>query len=92
LIRKIKLSACVPLTGIINKSLEIGEVPNSLKLSKVERIYGSKYKDEFNNYTPVTLFQFTSKILEKFIHKRLYYFFAFEILFLQKPRWVSTQA
>jgi hypothetical protein len=74
LLRKIKLSVCVPLTAIINKSLETGEVPSSLKLAKVVPIYKAKNKEEFNNYRPVSLLPCISKILEKVIHKRLYNF------------------
>ena len=38
LLRKIKLSVCITLAAIINKSLEIAEVPNSLKLAKVDTV------------------------------------------------------
>jgi retron-type reverse transcriptase len=64
----------VPFTAIINKSLETGEVPSSLKLAKVVPIYKAKNKEEFNNYRPVSLLPCISKILEKVIHKRLYNF------------------
>jgi len=53
LVLKIKLFVCVPLTARINKYFEKGEVPNSLELSKVVRIYKSKNKEEFNHYRQV---------------------------------------
>ena len=54
-LRKIKLSVCLLLAAIINESLEIGEVPKSLKLAKVMPIYKSKNKEEFNGYRQVSL-------------------------------------
>ena len=56
---------CVPLAAIINKCLETGEVPNSLKLAKVMHIYKSKNKEEFNNYRSVIVVVYIKKMLEK---------------------------
>ena len=43
----------VPLSMIINISLEQGIVPNAMKLVKVIPIYKAKSKQEFNNYRPI---------------------------------------
>ena len=71
---------CAPLAAIINKSLEIGEAPNSLKLAKVVAIHKSKNKQEFNNYRPVSLLPCISNIFYHFLllndgfYKRQYVF------------------
>ena len=53
LLHKIIPPVYVPLTAIINKSFETGEVSNSLKLDNFVSIYKSKIKEEFNNYRPM---------------------------------------
>ena len=62
----------VPLSMIINISLEQGIVPNAMKLAKVIPIY--KAKQEFNNYRPISLLSNISKLLERVVHDRLYSF------------------
>ena len=59
---------------MINISLETGLVQNSLKLAKVIPIYKAKAKDDFSNYRPISILPSVSKILEKVINKRLYFF------------------
>ena len=55
-------------------SLEQGIVPDAMKLAKVIPIYKSKSKELFNNYRPISLLSNMSKVLEKVVHNRLYYF------------------
>ncbi len=81
LIKQIKLALCIPLTTIINNSLETGEVPKNMKLAKVVPIYKAKDKNVFNNYRPVSLLPCLSKILEKVVHKRIYYFLQLSDIF-----------
>ena len=64
----------VPLSMIINISLEHGIVPNAMKLAKVIPIYKAKSKEEFNNYRPISLLSNISKLLERVVHNRLYSF------------------
>ena len=64
----------VPLSMIINISLEQGIVPNAMKLAKVIPIYKAKSKQEFNNYRPISLLSNISKLLERVVHNRLYSF------------------
>lgn len=59
---------------MVNKSLEEGAVPDSLKLAKVIPIYKAKDKSDFSNYRPISLLPTISKILEKIVHKRTYHF------------------
>jgi len=69
-----KIALCTPITILINKSLESGIVPDACKIAKVTPIYKSKDKELCTNYRPISLLPSTSKILEKIIHKRVYYF------------------
>ena len=40
-----------------------------MKLAKVIPIYKAKIKDEFSNYTPISLLPALTKVMEKVIHK-----------------------
>ena len=64
-----------PISIILNKSIESGTVPNACKIAKVVPIYKSKDKEQFTNYRPISLLPSVSKLLEKIVHKRVYYFF-----------------
>ena len=70
----LKESVSLPLSIIVNKSLESGIVPTDMKLAKVIPIYKSKIKTDFGNYRPISLLPASSKILEKIVHQRLYSF------------------
>jgi len=73
-LKKINTAICLPISIIINKSLELGTVPTSMKIAKVIPIYKAKAKNLFSNYRPISLLPNISKILEKIVHKRLYSF------------------
>jgi hypothetical protein len=62
----------VPLSIIINKSMQEGIFPDKLKIAKIIPIYKSKDKEQFSNYRPISLLSSVSKIYEKIIYKRLY--------------------
>jgi hypothetical protein len=64
----------LPISILINKSLELGIVPEVMKIAKVIPIYKSKEHDQFSNYRPISLLPTLSKILERVLHKRLYCF------------------
>ncbi len=66
----------VPITHLVNMSLEQGIVPDAMKLARVIPIHKAKSKEEFNNYRPISLLSNVSKVLEKVVHKRLYSFLA----------------
>ena len=74
LLKKMKACLSLPLTIVINKSIESGDVPDSMKLAKVIPIYKAKDKTLFTNYRPISLLPVLSKILEKVIYKRTYSF------------------
>jgi retron-type reverse transcriptase len=66
-------------------------------LAKVIPIYKSKDKELLNNYRPISLLPCASKILEKIVHKRHYYFLLQQSVFYPsqygfRPRHSTTQA
>ena len=81
LIKDIKHEIAIPLTILFNKSIHSGRVPDDIKLAKVIPIYKAKDKELLNNYRPISLPPTTSKILEKIVHKRLYYFVVSQSVF-----------
>ena len=64
----------MPLSILVNKSLQTGIVPDNCKLAKVIPIYKAKEKNLFSNYRSISLLSVFSKFLEKAVHKRLYSF------------------
>ena len=55
----------VLLTYVINMSLMEGIFPSELKLAKVVTIFKSGESDKVNNYRPISVLSFFSKIIEK---------------------------
>ena len=74
LIKKLSHSISQPISIAINKSMESGQVPSSLKLAKVKPIFKAKDASQYENYRPISLLPCISKILEKVVYKRLYNF------------------
>ena len=72
LIKLISQEICIPLSIVINLSLESGIVPNATKLAKVIPIFKSKNCKLFENHRPVSLLPVLSKVFEKIVHKRLF--------------------
>ena len=60
-------SCCLPITNLINVSLEQGIVPDAMKLAKVISIYKEKSRESFSNYRPISLLSNLSKVLEKVV-------------------------
>ena len=73
-LKLIKNNLLIPMTAIINKSIETGIFPEVLKLAKVVPIYKAKNKEDLANHRPISLLPSMSKVFEKVIHKRLYFF------------------
>ena len=59
------------LTCVLNRCLQEGVFPAELKVSKVVPVFKSGQKTIINNYRPISLLPYFSKILEKLIHKRM---------------------
>ena len=57
LLKQLCQSCCVPITNLINLSLEQGIVPDAMKLAKVIPIYKAKSRESFSNYRPISLLE-----------------------------------
>ena len=53
------------LTHIINLSIRCGYFPDEWKISKVLPLYKEDIKSDPNNYRPISILPFVSKIIEK---------------------------
>ena len=74
LVKYLKNEIALPLSIMINASIESGHVPDTMKLAKVIPIYKSKDKQMLNNYRPISLLLIFSKILEKVVYQMLFNF------------------
>jgi hypothetical protein len=61
----------LPLTYIINLSLNNGKFPNLLKIAKVIPVYKSDDKLQVANYRPISILPIFSKIFERIMYNRL---------------------
>ncbi|CAH2087332.1 unnamed protein product [Euphydryas editha] len=62
----------VELVACINKCLDEGSFPDSLKIAKVSPIYKSGLKTDPSNYRPISVLPVLSKIFEKILYTRIY--------------------
>ena len=70
----IKLAAeplSVPFTKIYNQSIEIGIVPNILKVSQVTPVYKNGDVSDPGNYRPISTLSPFSKVFERLIYNQL---------------------
>ncbi len=61
----------MPLKHIFNLSLLNGVFPDSMKITRVIRLFKSGNTNEFPNYRPISLIPQFSKILEQTYHYRV---------------------
>ena len=59
------------LVHFFNRCLESGIFPSVLKIAIVKPIFKSGDKQQTNNYRPISILPFISKVLEKLIHCRI---------------------
>jgi len=64
-------NTAVPLTHIKNLSLATEVVPQNMKIAKVIPIFKSGDRTLFTNYRPISILPVYSKILERWISKKL---------------------
>ena len=74
LIKKLKNVIVLPLTIIINKSLQEGHFPSRMKTAEVVPLHKGKERSNKNNYRPISLLLTISKILEKIVYTHTYTF------------------
>lgn len=60
-----------PLSAIFNLSFTTGIFPDQLKVARVVPIYKSDDKTSVNNYRPISVLPFFSKILERIMYNRM---------------------
>ena len=60
-----------PLTHLINISFRSGVFPSELKLSKVVPIFKSGDSNSVNNYRPISVLSFFSKVFERVVYNRV---------------------
>lgn len=80
----------LPLSAIINMSLEQGVVPDKMKIAKVIPVYKSKGKENVCNYRPISLLSNISKIIEKIVYKRLFNFLTQHNV-LYESQWLQSE-
>ena len=61
----------VPMTEIINRSIQDGCVPQAYKKARLIPLYKKGSAGEFGNYRPVSLLSALSKIFEKVVCKQI---------------------
>lgn len=71
LLQRIINSVAMPLTLIINKSLQHGIVPDLCKIARIVPIFKSGDATDYTNYRPISVLPAISKIFEKLALKRL---------------------
>lgn len=59
------------ITNCINKNLELGTFPDSLKIAKVSPIHKNGSKSDPGNYRPISVLPVLSKIFERVLYNRL---------------------
>ena len=62
------------MNNLINLSFATGVFPSITKIAKIVPLYKKDNKLECNNYRPISLLSNIGKLLEKLLHKRLYFF------------------
>ncbi len=60
-----------PITHIINRSIYTNEVPQGFKEARVKPPYKKNNRQEVGNYTPVSILNIASKILERTVYDQL---------------------
>jgi len=71
-VKYVKSGIIKPLCHIVNKSLEHGVFPRSLKNAIVTPIYKGGEKNKVENYRPVSVLSVFSKVYEKVMYNRLF--------------------
>ena len=74
LVKEMASQIIEPLLYIYKLSFSTGVVPDKLKVAKLIPVYKKGEKCSTGNYRPISLLSIFTKLLEKLVHKRLYFF------------------
>ena len=74
----------VPLSHIINMSLDTGQFPQAWTAAKIIPLHKSGSTKSFDNYRPISVLPIVSKVIEKIVHKQL-------MNFLEERKLLSTR-
>ena len=74
LLKKYKMFFSLWLSELVNLSFETGMFPDVLKIAKVNPLHKKDSKIDHRNYRPISLLSVVSKIFEKLIYKRIYFY------------------
>ena len=69
---------------VFNLFLSKGEFINNFKIEKVCSVFKKGNANDVNNYRPISLLPVVSKILEKIMYRRLYFFLERHHFFFQQ--------
>ena len=72
LLKILKTHIAPLLSSLINDSFLCGTFPNKLKLAKVTPVFKKGFRQDKDNYRPISVLSIFSKIFEKAMYKRLY--------------------
>ena len=70
-IKSVALIIAKPLTHIINKSIETGNVPHGMKVAKVVPAYKSGSRTKATNYRPISLLTVLTKVIESLVYDQV---------------------
>ena len=65
----------IPISSLINRSIQLGIFPNKLKYAYVLPLFKSGSRDDPNNYRPISILPTISKIFERHIANQLHSYF-----------------
>lgn len=70
-----------PIVEGVNEMISSGNFPESLKLTKIFPLHKKGSKKDLDNYRPIALLPYLSKIFEKTLHNQIYSYFEENNLF-----------
>ena len=71
IMKQVSNEYCIPLTYLINLSVLQGDFPSEMKLAKVLPIYKADSHQLIQNYRPISVLYFFSKVYERVIYNNL---------------------
>ena len=73
LLKELARPLSTPLTDLFNFSLSNGKVPSLWKQANVTPVFKKNDPSDVSNYRPISLLNTIGKVLEKIVHKYIYF-------------------